>query len=253
MVQSLPIFAMSVFLIPLNIIMNKFWWQTKSAQKKGIHWLEWSRMTVHKSAGGLGFMDLRDFNISMLAKQGWRLLTNQQSLVRRLFKARYYPNNSFMEAKLGDNPSFIWRSILEAQPLLMQGVRWTVGSGKSIKILNQSWLNDRDHPYIMSNLIGLDDATVDSLMCLERKSWDKEVVEDLFNVRDQRCILNVQLDSNVEEDSLFWCKEVSGEYLVRSAYRMAQMHNGRWNTMDRGSIWQKMWKIRVPAKVLNLC
>uniref|UniRef100_A0A803PCN2 Reverse transcriptase domain-containing protein n=1 Tax=Cannabis sativa TaxID=3483 RepID=A0A803PCN2_CANSA len=44
-VQSLPSYAMSVFLLPLDItrdiekLMNKFWWQSKG-DRKGVHWME---------------------------------------------------------------------------------------------------------------------------------------------------------------------------------------------------------------------
>lgn len=92
---------MSVFLLPMGIVrdleqyMNKFWWRTSNNKSKGIHWKEWAKLTIHKSAGGLGFKDLRDHNLSMLGKQGWCLLTNRDSLVSRLYKARYYAKDDF--------------------------------------------------------------------------------------------------------------------------------------------------------------
>lgn len=39
----------------------------------------------------------------------------------RLYKAKYYADNDFMEANLGSNPSFIWRSILEARRVIAAG------------------------------------------------------------------------------------------------------------------------------------
>lgn len=60
-----------------------------------------------KEEGGLGFKKLREFNISMLAKQVWRLMDNANPLVTELMKARYYNNSEFLDAQMGDNPSFI--------------------------------------------------------------------------------------------------------------------------------------------------
>lgn len=91
--------------------MNRFWWQSSNSNQKGIHWKEWGSLTTHKMMGGLGFKDLHDFNVSMLGKQGWRLLNNQTSLVSRVYKARYYPRCDFLNASIGNNPSFVWRSI----------------------------------------------------------------------------------------------------------------------------------------------
>lgn len=225
-VQALPTFAMSVFLLPGGIIkdmenlMNKFWWQSSNNQHRGIHWMEWRKLTVHKSAGGMGFKDLHDYNLSMLGKQGWRLLNNQSSLASRVYKARYYPTCDFLNASLGNNPSFIWRSIWAAKDLVKSGVRWSVGAGRSIDILHQPWLMDDSNPYVKSTMQVLEDNKVESLMQVDNRAWDVEVVEDLFNDRDMQCILQVPLSPNRDEDRLFWKEEMCGTYTVKSAYKL---------------------------------
>lgn len=61
MAQTLPSFAMSVFLLPLEITKDiertlaKYWWNSNSSRKSNIHWMSWMRMSRHKSNGGLGF------------------------------------------------------------------------------------------------------------------------------------------------------------------------------------------------------
>ena len=69
-------------------------------------------MCTLKEEGGLGFRDLKAFNLALLAKQGWHLQMNNNSLVHRVLKARYFPNTDFLHAKLGIKPLFAWRSIL---------------------------------------------------------------------------------------------------------------------------------------------
>jgi hypothetical protein len=64
------------------------------------------------------------FNMALLAKQCWRLLQNPQSLFYRVFKAWYFPNCSIMEATLGNNPSFLWRSILSGREVILKGLSW---------------------------------------------------------------------------------------------------------------------------------
>lgn len=101
--QALPNYAMSTFLIPqqicseMELIMNKFWWRGSNSSK-GIHWLNWDRMCEKKSTGGLGFRKLQEFNIALLCKQGWRLVVKPHSLVGRIYKARYYPDGTFLSA-----------------------------------------------------------------------------------------------------------------------------------------------------------
>ncbi|XP_012468921.2 uncharacterized protein LOC105787003 [Gossypium raimondii] len=117
----------------LEAVMARFWWQ-KKAGKKGLHWCSWKKLSVPKEEGGMGFRDLAKFNIALLAKQGWHLMENLSSLLARLLKAKYYRGSDFMEASLGANPSFFWRSIWCAKGLLGSGLKWRIGSGTSMSI-----------------------------------------------------------------------------------------------------------------------
>ncbi|KAH1122259.1 hypothetical protein J1N35_005419 [Gossypium stocksii] len=75
----------------------------KSATRRGIHWCSWEGLCDLKEAGGLGFHSLSKLNIALLAKQGWRLLTNPNSLMARVLKPKYFLHNNFMELGLGIN------------------------------------------------------------------------------------------------------------------------------------------------------
>ena len=59
----------------------------------------------------MGFKDLRAFNLAMLAKQGWRLLHDNNSLVYQCLQARYFPRSHLFDAKVSPNCSFVWKSI----------------------------------------------------------------------------------------------------------------------------------------------
>ena len=88
----------------------------------------------------MGFQDLNAFNLAMLAKQAWRLIQNTHFLFHRVYKARYCPRSSFLKAELGPNPSFVWRSLLEARDIIMEGSRWQVGDGRTIEVATHVWL-----------------------------------------------------------------------------------------------------------------
>ncbi|KAM6549548.1 hypothetical protein CsatB_021224 [Cannabis sativa] len=256
--QSLPSYAMSVFLLPLEItrdmekVMTKFWWQSSNKNGKGIHWLSWDRLCTHKDKGGMGFRHLRDFNLAMLGKQGWRLVVRPHSLVAKIFKARYFPNDSYLSASLGNNPSFVWRSVWEAQQLVRKGVQWCIGDGSQINVLNEPWLPCHENPFVTSSHPALGNALLQNLMGNDG-SWDQEVLTDLFNARDRELILKIPLFSSVV-DRLVWQHESSGIYSVKSAYNLQQVDHGRWhdNPDAEAKFWSSFWRLKLPPKIKNL-
>ena len=65
-VQSIPVYSMSVFKLPVGLckdieaVIRKFWWGSGDARK--IHWVKWSFLCSSKSIGGIGFRYLQKFN-----------------------------------------------------------------------------------------------------------------------------------------------------------------------------------------------
>ena len=76
----------------------------------------------------------------MLVKQAWWLIQRGHSLFFRVYKARYFPTCSFMEVGLGFNPTYVWRSLLEAREMIRVATVWKVGDGRSIKLEDHKWL-----------------------------------------------------------------------------------------------------------------
>lgn len=108
--------------------MNSFWWGSKDNQKKGIRWLSWTNMSMSKGAGGLGFRDLHGFNLALLGKHCWNFVNNPDSLVARIFKARYYVDKSLFKASRGGGASFIWSGLWQAKECLKGGFKWVLGN-----------------------------------------------------------------------------------------------------------------------------
>lgn len=100
--QTILTYCMSVFLLPTSLseemehMMNSFWWVSNNSQNRGIQWIWWEKLTVRKSNGGMGFRHLYGLiNILMLGKEDWKLLTNQDAIITRVFKSKYFPNGDF--------------------------------------------------------------------------------------------------------------------------------------------------------------
>ena len=97
-------------------------------------WISWEKLCTPKLEGGMGFRDLKTFNLALLAKQGWRIQQNPNTLVHKVFKAKYFAGSSFREAQLGCRPSYVWKSIMAAKDLVVKGSKWVIGNGERVHI-----------------------------------------------------------------------------------------------------------------------
>lgn len=92
---------------------------------------------------GLGFRDLHGFNLALLGKHVWNFLNNPDSLVARVFKARYFPQTHMLKATRGGGSGFIWSGIWQAKEALIKGFRWVLGDGKEINAFSDAWLRSK--------------------------------------------------------------------------------------------------------------
>ncbi|KAL0356019.1 UNVERIFIED_CONTAM: putative mitochondrial protein [Sesamum radiatum] len=112
--QAIPTYAMGCFSLPdgllhdLESMSAKFFWQQN--ERQSIHWLSWKKLCKDKNNGGVGFRTLKAFNLALLAKQAWRLITYPDSLLSQIMKAKYYRSQISFEQNVGVN-----RAILGAQ------------------------------------------------------------------------------------------------------------------------------------------
>ncbi|XP_019190015.1 PREDICTED: uncharacterized protein LOC109184468 [Ipomoea nil] len=248
--QAMPTFSMSVFLLPMGICtaiertMNRYWWG--SGNERGIHWKAWDKLCIPKKYGGLGFKELHAFNIAMLGKQAWRLLTKPDSLVSRVYRARYYPKGAFYDAKVGNNPSFCWRSIMAAQSMICSGTRCRIGNGKTTLIWDHPWLQDEHDPMVhIDKPPYLNNAAVLGLIDHETQTWDPDILADIFIPTDVARIKRIPVSSDYE-DMWYWHGDQGDtNQIVHAAAILYHIWRAR-----NGEVWDAC--LPRPRKVLAL-
>ena len=153
--QATPTYTMSVFKLPdslckeLNPMMGNFWWGQKGRERR-MAWVSWEKLCKPKSDEGMGFRDFKALNLALLAKQGWRMLENPNALVHRVYKAKYFANESFLNAQVGRRPSYVWRSIMAAKDIIMKGSQWCIGNGQKVHIWEDRWIPNLDSFKVIS-------------------------------------------------------------------------------------------------------
>ena len=259
-IQAIPTYMMSLFAIPtgildeINSMCARFWWGARGTERK-MHWVSWDKLCLPKSHGGMGFRDLKTFNQALLAKQGWRLVCEPGSLASQVLGAKYFARFSFLEARRGYDPSFVWRSIWGAKSLLLEGLKWRVGDGSKIRVWEDAWLPGESTTIVPTpNLESDADLRVSDLLN-EEGGWNEEALRLHLTEDDARLAKEIPLSSRRTEDTLFWWPASNGLYTTKSGYWLARLgHTRGWMARfggERGEAWKTIWNIGGPPKLCH--
>jgi hypothetical protein len=193
--------------------------------------------------------------MALLAKQGWRIMQNEESLVAQVLKTKYFSKESFLSSRLGSNPSYVWRSIWGAKKLVQDGMIWRVGDGNSIKIWGDKWIDSTFSGMIQSPVRVLGkDAKVSELIDDSTKWWNFELIREVFQEDEAKRICSMTLSPLGQKDKIVWAGTKKGTFTVRSAYHMAKESS----LTDKGEcsnegikerMWKVLWKINCPRVV----
>jgi len=256
----MPVYAMSCFKLSQGIVseieslLMNFWWE-KSSNQRGIPWIAWKRLQYSKKEGGLGFRDLAKFNDALLAKQAWRLIQHPDSLFARVMKARYYREDSILEAKARKQQSYEWASILSGIALLKKGTKYTIGDGKTIR-LGIDNVVDSYPPRPLHTSERYKGAYLDTLFRFNDTYtfWDDSKILQYVNPSDHDFIQRCYLSTTQKPNTLTWGYNFTGDYMVRSGYWLLT-HDPLTTTppVDRphGSteLKNKIWKLPIMPKL----
>ncbi|XP_019183824.1 PREDICTED: uncharacterized protein LOC109178739 [Ipomoea nil] len=157
----------------------------------------------------IGRLGIRYASLKSMVAWAWRFLTNPSTLATKIYKARNYPNTSFIDATIGNCPSFCWSSIMAAH-------------GMELRNAHAAGLIDQ-----------------------QTNTWDPHILFDLFIPEDVARISMIPVSPDYE-DMWFWKGESNGVYTVKNAYRQIKgdfEHNPC--AFDK---WVTLCKLKVPPK-----
>ena len=167
----------------------------------------------------MGFRDLGNFNLALLGKQGWRLLTHPESRWSRVLKRKYFPASEFMQAGAPKSSSATWKTIIAGRKDLDTGVIKQLGGGTPLSMWNAQWIPSTLTHKPMGHLGNDPLVFVSDLIDQTSGQWDVQLVGRNFLAPDATAILNTPLRAGGGEDQLVLALERSGEYSVKTAYR----------------------------------
>ena len=134
---------------------------------------------------------------------------------------------------------------------------WRVGNGKSIKIWQHHWLPQKHLTKVLSLMVEtMEKATVDCLIDEGTRTWNVEMVDEIFAPQEAKEIKNIHLAREAIEGSLYWPWEHDGRLSCKSGYRFLKedkdvLQVAKQPDHEKG-LWKKIWALNCLNKVRNL-
>ncbi|CAL1388192.1 unnamed protein product [Linum trigynum] len=256
--QAIPSYIMSMFLLPrtttkkMDSMLKMFFWGGNMT-KKTIHWRAGHVLYAPKEEGGLGFRPFHTFNMALLAKQAWRLLTNPGALWVKVVKSIYFPKEDFLKAKKGSKASWVWASIWEAKCWMKQGVIRVIGNGLTTRMFHDPWRFDRPGPLTDNGYanVTVNAAFIDPIA----RQWRVDLQEQFLDPQEILLTRATPIGPSNMEDFWAWRESEKGDFSVKSAFHM--FHNQTRgaqgaitpfpeSTKDK---WKWLWSLSIPPKL----
>ena len=99
--------------------------------------------------------------------------------------------------------SYLWKSLLSARFLLINGIRKQVGDGSTIKVWQDRWIPDsRDGGVEQDRAANGDVQYVKDL--IKQGQWDKELLNKIFSREMAQKIAKIPLNICQRRDRLIW-------------------------------------------------
>lgn len=254
---AMPSYAMSCFQLPVSLCkriqstLTRFWWDSK-ADKKGICWVSWEKLTKSKQDGGLGFRDLQCFNAALLGKLSWRILNNPSCFLARVLLGKYCISSSLLDATCPASASHGWRSILIGRDLLKLKLGWTLGNGQSIQVWKMPWLSTSSllQPFGPAPLASKDWFVCD-LFKQGSLEWDVERIDSLLPAFTND-ILSLKPSRLGALDKQVWLGQPNRSYSTKSGYFVAKEASSDFtpHASSNGVQWKpEVWAVPTSPKV----
>ncbi|KAG7543761.1 Ribonuclease H-like superfamily [Arabidopsis thaliana x Arabidopsis arenosa] len=219
---SIPIHTMSTILLPkstlesLDKVSQSFLWGSHSGQRKQ-HLVNWKKVCSRKCDGGLGIRASKDMNKALLAKLGWRLIHDQNSL---------------------------W-----ARVVVVPGIRWVIGDGNHAKFWTEKWLLNKPLTEVVTG--ALPHGVLDLRVCefwQNGSGWVLDRIEPYIPAQVVLQLRSVVLDNITgSRDRISWGESANGEFTVSSAYSL--LTNNSNPRQDMGKLFNRVWHVIAPERV----
>ena len=250
--SSIPVHTMSTINLPVSTLEKLDSLSRSFVWGSGQHLVSWEKICKPKAEGGLGIRGSRDMNKALIAKVGWRLLRDSESLWARVLRSKYNVGSIHDLSWMGrrSNGSSTWSSVvLGIREVVMTGHSWAIGNGRDIKFWTDRWLSNQPLSSVTIGELpeGYEDVTVRE-MWVVGGGWDLAHIAPFVTDETRLELAAVVVDTvNDSEDRLAWSQTNNGQFTVKSAYALITRDDTPRPNMEY--LFRRMWHVVAPERV----
>jgi hypothetical protein len=152
-------------------------------------------------------------NKSLLINTAWNVITDKNSFLSNILKAKYYPNSSFWTATSAGPRSVFWSPVLQIKPLLEENSIIQIHAGNS-SIWSTPWMpswstihDDILFPITNSPL----PAKIPDLWLQDIRTWNQDLLSTTFSQQAVQLITNTPIVQSPDPDILRWKSSPNGQ------------------------------------------
>jgi hypothetical protein len=195
---------------------------------------------------------MKDVNLALISKLGWKLLNGSESLWASQLTGKYLKTGSFLSPSSHSATSWLWKGIQKSKPILSLGVCHRIHKTTSLSVWNSSWIPTL--PFFSPTPIHMSKTSFPDLKVSDlfniNGSWNLSLLISLFTSASVKEILKIPICPHLVNPFL-WTPSSNGLFSTSSAYRL--ISSPRINSVSsplESSLWKSLWKLKLNARLL---
>ena len=252
--STIPSYTMSSFLLPISVtssldkMFKNFWWGFPKEKSRNLSLKSWRSICLPKSDGGLGFKRMHDFNLSLVAKLGWKLLSSSNCLWVNQLLSKYVKYGDFLSSPTPSTASWLWKGIQKIRPIIQEGACLRVSRFSSGPIWTSNWVPTIPHfrpmPKFPLNR-NLPSLQIRDLIDPIQNCWKASSVNALFDSLSAHEILKIRISPNIGANYI-WTPSSSGNFSPSSAYSAITAYASYVSSSSvPPQFWKSIWKLNL--------